>query len=203
MAARQRFGREITGRTAAIAFLGAGVVFAGIFAAGRFGADVGAAIVFPAGAAVAALALPGALRRRKLVIGVVAAPVVGLMALAVIDLVAGGDAHLSRSVLEAGGTGGARRRRGAPPAAVGEQLRTCRWPEPVLVLADHDRRGVWQRRRLDRWLEDAPLARAGMIGAFGAVVLGVVANDSGATFLIIGTIGMLGIVAFAYSRHAA
>ena len=63
--------------------------------------------------------------------------------------------------------------------------------------------GVWQRRRLGRWLEDAPLARAGMLGAFGAVVLGVVANDSGATFLIIGTIGMLGIVAFAYSRYAA
>ena len=34
-------------------------LFAAIFAAGRFGADVGAAIVFPAGAAMAALALPG------------------------------------------------------------------------------------------------------------------------------------------------
>jgi hypothetical protein len=203
MSARQRFGLEISSRTAAIAFLGAGALFAAIFAAGRFGADVGAAIVFPAGAAMAALALPGALRRRKLAIGVIAAPVAGLMLLAVIDLVAGGDAHLSRSVFEAGGTeelGDVAERRLRLSAssfgrAVGQNLF---WFSLIMIAV-----GVWQRRRLARWLEDAPLARAGMTGAFGAVVLGVVANDSGATFLIIGTIGMLGIVAFAYSRYAS
>ena len=146
MAARQRFGREITTRTAAIAFLGAGVFFAAIFAAGRFGADVGAAIVFPAGAAIAALALPGALRRRRLVIGVIAAPVVGLVVLAVIDLVAGGDAHLSRSVLEAGGTkelGDVAERRLRLSAssfgrAVGQNLF---WFSLVMIAV-----GVWQRR---------------------------------------------------------
>jgi len=202
MAAKQRFGREITGRTAAIAFLGAGALFAAIFAAGRFGADVGAAIVFPAGAAMAALALPGAFRRRKLVIGVIAAPLAGLVLLAVIDLVAGGDAHLSRSVFDAGGTeelGDVAERRLRLSAssfgrAVGQNLF---WFSLFMIAV-----GVWQRRRLARWLEDAPLARAGMTGAFGAVVLGVVANDSGATFLIIGTIGMLGIVSFAFSRYA-
>ena len=79
--------------------------------------------------------------------------------------------------------------------AVGQNLF---WFSLVMIAV-----GVWQRRRLGRWLDDAPLARAGMLGAFGAVVLGVVANDSGATFLMIGTIGMLGIVAFACSRYAA
>ena len=44
----------------AVAFLGVGLVAAFVFAAGRFGADVGAAIVFPVGAAVAAAAIAGA-----------------------------------------------------------------------------------------------------------------------------------------------
>ena len=203
MSARERFGLEISNRTAATAFLGAAIFFSAIFAAGRFGADVGAAIVLPAGAAMAVLALPGALGRRKLLIGVVAAPVVALMVLAVIDLVAGGDAHLSRSVFEAGGAkelGDVAERRLRLSAssfgrAVGQDLF---WFSLAMIAL-----AVWQRRRLERWLADAPLERAGMLGAFGAVVLGVVANDSGATFLVIGTIGMLGVVAFAYSRFAA
>ena len=52
-----------------------------VFAAGRFGADVGAAIVFPAGAAVAALAVPGVyerLRGRWLLLALLVAALVAL-----------------------------------------------------------------------------------------------------------------------------
>jgi hypothetical protein len=46
-------------RAASIAFVAAGLLAALVFAAGRFGADVGAAIVFPVGAIVAAMAVAG------------------------------------------------------------------------------------------------------------------------------------------------
>ena len=58
--------------------------------------------------------------------------------------------------------------------------------------------GRW--RRIDGWLTQAPIARAGLIGACAAVVVGVVANDSGATFLTIGAIALGAFLAFAWSQ---
>ncbi len=51
------FGPRFSPRRCAVAFLAIGLFFAIVFAAGRFGADVGAAIVLPVGAAVAAAAI--------------------------------------------------------------------------------------------------------------------------------------------------
>jgi hypothetical protein len=197
-----RRGREISTRDAAIAFLAVGAALALVFAAGRFGADVGAAIVFPAAAAIAALALPGALRRRRLVLAVVAAPVAGLAALALIDLAAGGDAHLSRSVFEAGGADELadvfeRRLRLSASSFERSTSQPLFWFSIAVVVA-----AVVFRRRIGEWLADVPAARAGLAGATGAMALGIVANDSGALFLIIGAIALLACVAFAYSQHA-
>ena len=90
-------------RGCAIAFLAVGLGAALVFAAGRFGADVGAAIVFPVGAAVAAAVV--AARRRRTALLVVALPFAILALLALVDLVSGANAHLTRSVLDAGGLG--------------------------------------------------------------------------------------------------
>ena len=76
-------------------------VAAFVAAAGRFGADVGAAIVFPVGAAVAAAAITA--RRRRSALLIVALPFAVLALLALVDLVSGANAHLTRSVLDAGG----------------------------------------------------------------------------------------------------
>ena len=75
-----------------------------VFAAGRFGADVGAAIVFPVGAAVAAAAIAAtpAPRRRC---SSSPLPFAALALLALVDLLSGANAHLTRSVLDAGGLG--------------------------------------------------------------------------------------------------
>ncbi len=104
LAARER---AVNARAAIAAFLGVGALTAVIFAAGRFGADVGAAIVLPLGAAVAAVTVTSTSERskRRLLWAVPAAPVVALAALALTDLVSGGNAHLTRSVLDAGGAG--------------------------------------------------------------------------------------------------
>ena len=70
---------------------------------GRLGADVGAVPTIVAGATVAALVAAGSIPWRLRIAILLVAPVVGLAALALLDLVTGGDAHFSRSVLEAGG----------------------------------------------------------------------------------------------------
>jgi hypothetical protein len=60
---------------------------------------------------------------------------------------------------------------------------------------------VLNRKRILAWLESVPLARAGYAGAAAACVLGVVANDSAATFFTIGTLGLLSCLAFAWSQR--
>lgn len=198
-----RRGEPLDRRVAMAAFAGAAVALAALFASGRFGADVGAAIVFPAGAAAAILALPGALRRRRLVVAVIAAPVLGVAVLGVVDLIFGGDSHLSRSVLDAGGAGEladvAERRLRLSARSFGQATGLNLFRVAVAgVIA-----GIIWRRRILEWLADVPLARAGYIGAAFSVALGVVANDSGATFLTIGVLGLMACVAFAWGRQSA
>ena len=80
-----------------------GGVLAFTMAWGRLGADVGAVPTVVAGATVAALVAAGSIAWRTRIAILLVAPVAGLAALALLDLVTGGDAHFSRSVLEAGG----------------------------------------------------------------------------------------------------
>ncbi len=95
------FAPRLRAAPAAAAFLAVGLLAAFVFAAGRFGADVGAAIVMPVGAAAAAAAI--AARRRRAALLVVAAPFAAVALLALVDLLSGANAHLTRSVLDAGG----------------------------------------------------------------------------------------------------
>jgi hypothetical protein len=179
------FRPRISPERAAATFLVIGLACAFLFAAGDFGADVGAAIVFPIGAAAAAAVI--AARGRRWVFAVIAVPcaVVGLLAL--IDLVTGANSHFTRSVLDAGGLhslGDVAQRR--------LQLSAKSFARPVLllllpivfVLAIL----AWFRRaQLGEWLRDAPAVRAGLIGAVTATVVGTLANDSGALLLEIGS----------------
>ncbi|HEX8754393.1 MAG TPA: hypothetical protein VF731_13355, partial [Solirubrobacterales bacterium] len=102
-AALAGFAPRLAPRRCAATFLVVGLACAVVFAAGRFGADVGAAIVFPVGAAVAAAVVAGWHWQRAWL--VVAVPVGVLALLAAIDLATGANAHLTRSVLDAGGLG--------------------------------------------------------------------------------------------------
>lgn len=156
-----------------------------VFAPGRFGADVGAAITFPAGAAGIAVAALGFGRRRILLI--VAAPVIALAGLVAVDLVLGGDAHLSRSVLDAGGLSELgevferRIRLGA-----GSFERFVASPFILLALAAFAA-AVVLRARIAEWLRAFPAARAGFLGGVAATAVGTLANDSGALLLVVGT----------------
>jgi hypothetical protein len=192
------FSPAASRRRCATVFLALGLLCAFVFAAGRFGADVGAAIVFPIGAAVAA-AVAG--RGRRSVLLVVAAPFAMLALLALIDLVSGANAHLTRSVLDAGGLGDL-----SDVAQRRLQLSAHSFVRPVLlaflplivvlaVLA------VTRRDRLRAWLNGVPAMRAGLLGALAATVVSTLANDSGALLLEIGTAYLLVFVGFAWAER--
>jgi hypothetical protein len=189
--------RLAPGRCAA-AFLAIGLVFAAIFASGEFGADVGAAIVFPAGVAGAAVAVTGGRRRRLLLVVAIPLAVLGLLALA--DLVSGANSHFTRSVLDAGGLrslGDVAQRR--------LQLSAHSFSRPVLLaalplVAALAALAWWKRDRLAAWVEDFPAMRAALIGAVVATVVGTLANDSGALLLEIGAVYLLVLVAWAWAE---
>jgi hypothetical protein len=204
---RWRSGAPVTDGRASVAFLAAAVLGAIVFAAGRFGADVGAAIVLPVGGAVSAAALPRAeVGPRSLSIGrrvalaVIAAPIAGFAALVLIDLLSGGNAHLTRSVIDAGGESNlaevVQRRL---ELSANDFAQAIRNPLFWLVIAGIAL-AISQWRRIDAWLRAAPFARAGFIGACAAVAVGVLVNDSGATFLVLGSLALGATLAFAWAQ---
>jgi hypothetical protein len=185
-------------RRCGVVFLAIGLLFAFVFAAGRFGADVGAAIVFPVGAAVAAAVI--AARSRRGVLLVIVAPFAVLALLALIDLVSGANAHLTRSVLDAGGLGDladvAQRRLQLSAHSFVRPVLLVFLPLVILLAA----LAIWQRDRLRAWLAPAPALRAGLLGAVAATAVGTLANDSGALLLEIGTAYLLVFTGFAWAE---
>jgi hypothetical protein len=189
-------------RAQAACFLAVAAIATVVFAAGRFGADVGAAIVLPAGAAVAALYALG-LRGRRLVALAVAAPIAGLASLIALDLALGGDSHLSRSVLHAGDSGDigdvAYRRLHSSARSFTRPVNSS-----FLLLAIGGLLGAFAfRRRVARWFAGRPAALAGLAGALAATLVGTLANDSGALVLIIGTAYLAAYAAFAWSQGSS
>lgn len=196
------FAARASKRSAAAAFLALGFLAAAVFAAGRFGADVGAAIVFPVGAAVAAVSIA---RRGRwpVLLAAIAAPVAVLALLALVDLVSGANAHLTRSVLDAGGFGDL-----ADVAQRRLQLSVRSFSRPVLLVFLPVVLGLailayLRRDRLRAWLAEAPALRAGLLGALAATAIGTLANDSGALLLEIGAAYLLVFVGYAWAENSA
>jgi hypothetical protein len=179
-------------------FLVVAVVFSFVFAYGRFGADVGAAIALPLGAAVAAALLA---ERRDLALLAFALPIPALALLAAADLLSGANAHLTGTVLDADSGGDVL-------GVVGHRLREMveSFGRPILlvglpvviaaaVLA-------WLRRDLlDAWLRPVPAMRAAMLGALAATLVGTLANDSGALLLEIGGVYLLAFIAYVWAEN--
>jgi hypothetical protein len=196
------FASEASRRASAGAFLALGLLAAFVFAAGRFGADVGAAIVFPIGAAVAAATIAGRGRRPTL-LAVIAAPVAVFALLALVDLLSGANAHLTRSVLDAGGLGDL-----ADVAQRRLQLSVRSFGRPVLlaflpIVLALTVLAYLQRDRLRAWLQGVPAVRAGLLGALAATAIGTLANDSGALLLEIGTAYLLAFTGYAWAESGA
>lgn len=192
------FAPDLSPRRTAAAFLVTGLLSALVFAAGRFGADVGAAIVLPTGAAVAA-AIAADSRRRSLL--VLAAPLLLLGLIALADLLSGANAHLTRSVLDAGGLGDL-----ADVAQRRLQLSAHSFSRPIVLLflpivATLALLAWLRRERLRAWLVPTPALRAGLLGAVAATLVGTLANDSGALLLEIGAAYLVAFAGYAWSER--
>jgi len=187
---------ETPGRGPA-AFLVVALVFTFVFAYGRYGADVGAAISLPLGAAVAAALLAG---RRDLALYAFLLPIPALVLLAVADLVTGANAHLTKTVLDA--------QSGADVLGVfGHRVSetVSSFGRPVLIAGLPVVIGAaalaWLRRdMLGAWLRGRPAMRAALLGALAATVVGTLANDSGALLLEVGGAYLLAFAGFAWAE---
>src|SRR6266540_3998524 len=175
---------RIAARGAALGFALTALVAVAAFAPGQFGADVGAAIGIPIGAAVAALACLGGGRRRIAL--AIAAPIAALATLVLADLVLGGNAHLTRTVLRAGGLDqlaqvAERRLRLSAHSFSYYSGTAVLWIVVAVIVA-----GAFGRRAVESWFGPRHVAWAGFLGAAGATLAGTLANDSGALLLMIG-----------------
>ena len=179
------------GRTVPVGFAIVCAVAAVFIGAGRLGADVGGVITLGAGAAAAVLAsLPGGITRRAMLVALLV-PALAVAALALVDVVTGGDSHLTRSVLAADSPGElvdiAERRFDIS----WENLKQGTTPLSVGLFAIALAVGVARRRELFRPLNGDRAFQAGMWGTLAATAVGALANDSGPTIFLIGAVALV------------
>jgi hypothetical protein len=180
-------------------FLVVAAIFSFVFAYGRYGADVGAAITLPLGAAVAAALLA---ERPRLALLAFALPLPALAILSAADLITGANAHLTRTVLDAKSGGDVLavvgHRLSETGASFGRTVLVIGLPFTVAAAAL-----AWLRRdRIARWLRGRAAMRAGLLGGLAATLVGTLANDSGALLLEIGAVYLVAFVGFAWAEAA-
>jgi hypothetical protein len=188
-------------RRAALTMALAGIALAVVEGSAHIGAGVGGVILVSAGTAVATvLLLPGALTRRRALV-VLISPVVGLVALAALDLLtAHGTGHFTGSVLDARSTGDIRdiivRRYGA---AWDELLHGAMPLVSALVLVAAVV-GVRHRERLLAPVDGDPVWLAALAGGLTAGVVGALSEDSGPVLLVVAVFALACLLGYLWSR---
>ncbi|MGA7704075.1 MAG: hypothetical protein WB998_04180, partial [Solirubrobacteraceae bacterium] len=184
----------VRSRRAATTMACAGVALAVVEGSARIGAGVGGVILVSAGTAVATvMLLPGALNRRRVLI-VMAAPVLGLIALAALDLAsAHGSGHFTGSVLDARSPGDIRdivvRRYGA----AWNELKNHLMPVATAVAVVASVLAVRHRERVCAPVDSDPAWLAALSGGLAAGAIGALTEDSGPVLLVVAVL-MLGCV---------
>jgi hypothetical protein len=175
----------------------AGALLAMIEGAARIGAGVGGVILVCAGTAVATvLLLPGPLRRVR-ILAVLAAPLVGLLLLAILDLAtAHGAGHFTGSVLDARSVSDLQdlvvRRCEAAWQELGNGLMPAATALALLLAAI----GIRYRKRLLEPVHRDPAWLAALAGGLTAGVVGALCEDSGPVLLVVAVFAMACVVAY-------
>ncbi len=195
---------SVRGARAVLTMAAAGVILAVVEGSARIGAGVGGVILVSFGTAVAAVMLASGALTRKRALVVLASPIVGLAALAVIDLAtAHGSGHFTGSVLDARSAGDLRDiivrrysaawrelREGAMPVATGLALvyvgLGLRWRDRVLAPVAGD----------SAWL-------AALAGGLAAGVIGALVEDSGPVLLVVAMFALGCVLSYLWGRPAA
>ena len=183
-------------RQGAALFAGTGLVLGVFVGSGRLGADVGGVITVGAGVAAATvLMLPGGPTRRVIALAV-AVPAVGLVALAGLDLLTGGDGHFTRTVLQADD--------GAALWDVVKRRYTLAFnvltggamPFITAVALLAAAYGWRYRERIYGPLRGSPPWRAALLGGLAASLAGALFNDSGPILLVFGVFVLACVTAY-------
>ena len=186
-------------RATALWFVAIAILAAACFAPGRFGADVGAAIVLGVGGATAAVLALGIAGIRAIAL-VAVGGALALAGLFAIDLVVGG-AHLSRSVLGAGEAGDVADVIERRLSLMADTFIHPVYPELLAVTALVLLAGFARRGTVLGWFGERRAARCGFLGALCGVLVGTLANDSGSVLLVIGTIYLAVCAGFIWAQR--
>jgi hypothetical protein len=174
------------GRRAATTMACAGILLAIVEGSARIGAGVGGVILVSAGTAVATvMLLPGAFNRRRALI-VMAAPVVGLVALAAIDLTtAHGSGHFTGSVLDARSPGDIRDIIVRRYSAAWDELKNHLMPLATALALFGSAIAIRRRERVFAPIHSDPAWLAALAGGLTAGAIGALSEDSGPELLVV------------------
>jgi hypothetical protein len=177
---------SVRGARAVLTMAAAGVILGIVEGSARIGAGVGGVILVSFGTAVAAVMLaPGALTRKRALV-VLASPIVGLAALAVIDLAtAHGSGHFTGSVLDARSAGDLRDIIVRRYSAAWRELREGAMPVATVLALVCAGLGLSWRDRMLAPVGGDPAWLAALAGGLAAGVIGALVEDSGPVLLVV------------------
>jgi hypothetical protein len=189
------------GRPAAMAMAMAGIALAAIEGSARVGAGVGGVILVSAGTAVAvAMLLPGRLTRRRALM-VLAAPLLGLLALAALDLAtAHGSGHFTGSVLHARSAGDVRDIIVRRYTAAYDELRHGAMPVATALCLLAAALAVRRYRSLSAPVDADPAWLAALAGGLAAGVVGALTEDSGPVLLVVAVVALGCVATYLWGR---
>ncbi len=191
----------VRGRRAALAMVLAGIALAAIEGSARIGAGVGGVILVSAGTAMAGgTLLPGGFDRRR-ALTVLISPLVGLLALAALDLLtAHGSGHFTGSVLHARSTGDVRdiivRRYGA----AWDALKNGAMPYATALALGASVLGMRRRKRLCAPVGCDPAWSAALTGGLTAGAVGALTEDSGPVLLVVAVFTLICVLAYLWGK---
>ncbi|MGO9249067.1 MAG: hypothetical protein ACLQQB_02070 [Solirubrobacteraceae bacterium] len=192
------------GRRAAVTMAVGGIVLAVVEGSTRIGAGVGGVILVSAGTAVATvMLLPGALTRRRALI-VLIAPVVGLVLLAMLDLLtAHGAGHYTGSILHARSAGDLRDVIVRRYTAAWDELGNHAMPAATVCALLAAGFGLRRRERLLTPVGGDPAWLAALAGGLAAGVVGALVEDSGPVLLVVAVFALGCVLTYLWARPVA
>jgi hypothetical protein len=194
----------VRSRRAAATMAGAGIVLAIVEGSARIGAGVGGVILVSAGTAVATvMLLPGTIDRKRILL-VMAAPLVGLLALAALDLAtAHGGGHFTGSVLDARSAGDIRDIIVRRYSAAWDELKNHLMPLATALALIASIAAVRRRERICTPVDSDPAWLAALAGGLTAGVIGALTEDSGPVLLVVAVFVLGCVLSYLWGKPAS
>ncbi len=179
----------------------AGILLAIVEGSARIGAGVGGVILVSAGTAVATvMLLPGTFNRRRALV-VMAAPVLGLVALAAIDLLtAHGSGHFTGSVLDARSPGDIRDIVVRRYSAAWDELKNRLMPLATALALIASVVAVRRRDRVLAPVSSDPAWLAALAGGLTAGAIGALSEDSGPELLVVAVFVLACVLSYLWGK---